>query len=253
MLTETALLSLARTAESQYLERKASRPKDAELRKTLCAFANSTPEGQYSVLFLGINDDGGIKGIDAGSVDSIQRDIAASARDDFYPPISLYTQVVTIEGKGVVAVIVEHSKNRPHFAGHAYRRVGATSQKADDFQYNEFVLERIDKVRHILRGKGKVVSVKWFDSGVAGSVGGKVPAYNDRDFMVVDCDAFVLHLRDVSSGLNIALPLEQVTISFDTGKSRTKFLAESPYPSNSPIGAVHKGLSSVIRNLAKEN
>lgn len=250
MLTETAILALVRTSESQYLERKASRPKDAELRKTLCAFANSTPEGQYSVLFLGINDNGEIKGLDVGSIDLIQRDVVALAREDFYPPIPIYTQVVVVEGKSVIAIVVEYSKNRPHFTGHAYKRVGATSQKADEAQYDEFVLERIDKVRQILKERGKPISVKWLDPGLAGAAGG-VLAYSDRDFVVTGCDAFVLHLRDGSSGLNIALPMEQVTISYDTDKTRTKLLVESPYPSKSSFEAVTEGMETLIRNLSK--
>jgi predicted HTH transcriptional regulator len=105
MLPNQVLLALACSAESQYLERKVAYPGTAEVKKIICAFANSTPEGQYSVLFIGISDDGIIVGLPA------------------------VPQVFEAEGKKLLAVIVEHNKAKPHFTGHAYRRRGLKARK----------------------------------------------------------------------------------------------------------------------------
>lgn len=52
------------TQESSFVERKPDHIKDREARKTVVAFANSTPEGQESALFIGVdNKTGRIVGV----------------------------------------------------------------------------------------------------------------------------------------------------------------------------------------------
>jgi hypothetical protein len=199
-----------------------------EIRKTLSAFANSTPEGHYSVLFLGVTDKGMVKGI-TDSPDKLQKTIAKIAADECYPPIPVDIQVIEPEGKTVVAVVVGHSKNRPHFTGHAYKRVGSESKKATAEEYNEFVLDRIDKIRRILQERGKTISVEWKNAGIAGAIGGTI-AFNDRDYMISSCDAHVLSIVDGASQETIPVPIGDVTISIDANRRRMKLVMAVPRP-----------------------
>jgi Putative DNA-binding domain len=251
MLPDDVLQSLIRTSESQYLERKVTKPKDSELRKTICAFANSTPEGRHSVLLLGVSDAGTVIGLSSDSIDKTQRDIIAMGKEDFYPPITLDTQLVVVEGKTVVAVIVEHSMKRPHFAGHSYVRNGPTSRQASENQYNEFVLDRIDKVRRILREKGNIITVEWPNHDAYELIG--QPPINRRDYTVKGCDAFCLQLEDINVGLNIAIPIESVTITHDMSKNRLMLVMKKAYPlpPSPTLEQINQGLTNLHRNIIR--
>ena len=247
MLSENTLLSSIHTAESQFLERKASCPKAADLKKTLCAFANSTPEGQYSLLLIGVNDDGSIKGVAEQELDQTQKTIIAVGRDDCYPPIPLITQVIRVGEKWILAAIVSHSATKPHFTGHAYRRVGPTSVKADAEEHDNFVVERSDKGRRLLQHKGKPITVTW--DGIY-SLGAGTLAHDLRDYRVDGCDAFVVKLFDLYSHRALAVPLEFVTISHDMTKDRLRLLIDMPYPQPiASLAAVNAGLQRVVEGV----
>lgn len=83
--SESALLALLEAPESQYLERKETCPRGGDLRKTICAFANSTPEDQTSVLFVGVTDKGEVKGVARAEIDQIQRTIQTAGSEECYP------------------------------------------------------------------------------------------------------------------------------------------------------------------------
>lgn len=246
LLDNTTLVSLVNSPESQELERKPG-VSSAEVRKALSAFANSTSEGRYSVLLLGVGDrPGTVIGV-TDEPDKLQKTIVSIA-DGCYPPIPIDVQVFDVAGKRVVAVIVAHSKNRPHFTGQAYVRRGSMSQNATDAEYDEFVLDRIDKARRIAREKA-LLSVEWQNSGVAGAIGGTI-AFNDRDYRIVLCDAHVIELQDQVSGIKIAVPMDRVTISRDPDKNRMKLIASIAYPSHRPTQAqIVAGMERVVNGL----
>lgn len=50
------LVKLLGNHEDNFVERKPEGVAPAELRQTVCAFANSVPEGRVGVLFIGIHD-----------------------------------------------------------------------------------------------------------------------------------------------------------------------------------------------------
>jgi len=238
MLPTDTLVALSKTAESQYLERKRSCPDSATLRSTLCAFANSTPESQYSVLFIGIDDDGAIIGAATDSVDGTQQKIIKIARDDCYPPIHVVPQVVQIDGKTVLAIIVEHSRTTPHFTGHAFVRRGPTTEKASPAQYDELVLQRTSKVARLLREKqtGSLVQVRWLPSEEEHkSRGSAIASYLKSigaPYRIEECDAFVIQLFNTSIMRKIAIPVDQVTISYSTEHNCTLLLIDTVFPGN---------------------
>ncbi len=81
-----AMLKAGQTEELSLVERKPDGFKDREARKVIVAFANSTPQGQEAVLFVGIHDK-------SGAVLGVENPDALQARyskvlEECYPQIT---------------------------------------------------------------------------------------------------------------------------------------------------------------------
>src|SRR5437016_4997291 len=109
--------------EDGWTERKEKGVSTEDFRKALVAFANSVPEGGEAILFVGIANDGNIIGVD--NAEKFQRSVIKRAAEGCYPPIRYTARVVDVNGNHVVAVLVQSSHNRPHFAGPAFVRIGS--------------------------------------------------------------------------------------------------------------------------------
>ncbi len=101
-----------------------------DVRKTLVAFANSVPDGEEAILFIGVADNGAVAGVD--NPDKAQKSFSKTASDWCYPPIKHTSRVIDVDGKHVVALIVQASHNKPHFAGPAFVRTGSESKNASE-------------------------------------------------------------------------------------------------------------------------
>ena len=78
--------------------------------------------------------------------------------NECYPPITVRLESCQVDGKPVLAVIVPHSPQRPHFSGHAFRRVGSQNIKSDEAAYSDFITARSSVGAKILENRGKVVN-----------------------------------------------------------------------------------------------
>jgi hypothetical protein len=215
MLTDEEPLQRLDDHEDNFTERKPPNANRQELRQTLSAFANSVPSNRPAVLFIGVHDKtGDAIGVPASETDSKQKLVREIAERDCYPPITTFKcRVLLVGSLHVVAVIVEASKDRPHFTGPAYVRRGSESVNASPEQFNELILSRNDKVRAILDMRGGLVTLR--------NIGQKI---RERfECFVDDCDAHVVHLTLADQGMrarSIAEPLAHVEISQDTVKHR---------------------------------
>jgi len=144
--------------EDGWTERKPPTVGGDDVRKALVAFANSVPDGEEAILFIGVADNGTPIGVD--NPDNTQKNVRRWA-DWCYPPIRHTSRVVEWGGKHVVAVIVQPDHNRPHFAGPAFLRVGSESVKASESLFQELVASRDGKARPLIEAKrkGELVSV----------------------------------------------------------------------------------------------
>jgi hypothetical protein len=144
--------------EDGWTERKLQTVGGDDVRKALVGFANSLPDGEEALLFIGVADDGTAVGVD--NPDNTQKNVRRWA-DWCYPAIRHTSRVIESGGKHVVAVIVQPDSNRPHFAGPAYVRVGSESTKANEILFDELIVSRMNKARPLLEAmrKGEVVSV----------------------------------------------------------------------------------------------
>src|SRR2546423_2466542 len=139
--------------EDGWTERKENINRTDDIRKALVAFANSVPDGEEAVLFVGVADDGNIIGVD--NPESIQKSVSKTAFEWCYPPIKHTARVIELNDKHVVAVIVQASHNKPHFAGPAFIRSGSQSKKASEEVFNQLIASRISKARPLLEAMRK--------------------------------------------------------------------------------------------------
>lgn len=146
--TKQELLNRIGDFEDNFTERKPDSANDREIRKTIVAFANSSPEGRTAVLYVGIGNDGEVLGVQ--SPDSQQKRISRICSEDCYPPIIPVMEVIEKGGRNIVAVILKRSNDRPHFSGPAFIREGSKSIVASRQLFDEMVTSRLSKPHEIL-------------------------------------------------------------------------------------------------------
>ena len=213
------MLARLTAAEDNLVERKPEGANRSELRRTIVAFANSTPDGQIAVLFLGVHDKGAIIGVQ--SADALQKTIGDVCSTDCYPPVEFFTRAMQVDGKTVLAVGIPSSRSKPHFAGAAFVRRGSKSIVASAELYEELILSRIDKCRQILGWRGQVITVMSIQHrlGVPKRIADQ--AYRTTsECRVLACNAHVVQLEVISDTTRVSEPLESVTIMRDEEKWR---------------------------------
>lgn len=212
--------------ESNLLERKPKTVNEEGYRKTLVAFANSVPEGKEGLLLLGISDKGEIIGCEG--TDSLQKKIRAFCENDCYPPIKYNTDVRDFDGKSVLAVIVPHSRERPHFSGPAYVRVGSESKSANEEQYREFIAARSEVGAALLEFKNSGQHLTLV--GLNKKLGADAPVQGRHreaaTCVVVTIDAHNVRFQDVAADRHYNEALRNLTISRDEKKGRPMVIAE---------------------------
>ena len=232
-MTEAQLIEMLRTGqthESSAIERKPDGFKDREARKVIVAFANSTPEGQAAVLFIGLDDKTG-QVLGVANADALQSRYS-KVLEECYPSITVHMHALAFEGKIVVAIVVPASSRKPHFAGGAYIREGSRSVLASDKLYDELILSRHDVVRELLKYKRAhtFLSVR----GINYKLGSQKPfqggAYVEEipDTKVEDCNGFSVTLYRLDSQVSFSENLKRVSISFDNKKNRPMLLITAP-------------------------
>lgn len=207
------LLKRLQDGEDNFTERKPESAGNSDWKRTMVAFANSVPEDRTAVLFIGVADDGKIKGVN--NTDSIQKSIRNICKQKCYPPIEFQSEVLTIEDKKVVAIEISESFSRPHFAGPAYVREGSESVVASERIYEDLITSRTDTGRAILKHNGEDISVITYRKrlGKIKNLGnGTRFTYKCR---IESCNPHYVTLYEYATGQMIVEPLKNVTVSFD--------------------------------------
>jgi len=223
-MTPNKLLAALSSEEDNFVERKPQNVNEREIRKTIVAFANSVPEGRTAVLFIGVEDDGSISGCD--NTDALQKKIRKQCYNVCYPPIKNFEcEVITVDSKDIVAVQVNHSIERPHFAGQAYVRCGSESVAASPDMFNEIVDSRHSKTGQILQFKDMVVSVETIQHKLGDTKRVSDAKYRTfHECNVIECNAHFVRLYDISTQITHSEPLDCVTIKRDEEKRRLLLL-----------------------------
>ena len=242
MLTDTELITRLNGSEGSFMERKTSFHAE-EVKEALVAFANSLPENQEAVLFIGVAPDGTTPGVECA--DKLQIKITRLAEESCYPPVPCKPTVLKYKGVEVVAAVVQHSKQQPHFVGHAFVRVGSETKKASPEKMEELIASRSEKARRILREKTQLVTTLWKSisdkpttetvirhmmsrsGGHPSSLVGKQWQREvKRECRIESCDSHVVRLLEISTGLHLAASLENVKIDYDETKYRMKLVID---------------------------
>jgi hypothetical protein len=226
-MTNDDLLERLRDHEDNFVERKSDGLSPGDIRKAASAFAN-TVEGRSAILFIGVHDKtGDLLGV--RDTDQMQKKVRAACQEDCYPPITYTSDVLTCDGKSIVALVIPPSSSKPHFTGPAFVRVGSESVKASQEQLNQLVLDRVDKCREILRYKDKgLISVR----GVGYKLGSNKPVADvhyvqHADCTVRTCTAHVVTLEAID-GTIYSEPLDRIEISYDVERSRPMLVVRFP-------------------------
>ena len=225
------------------MERKTSFHTE-EVKEALVAFANSLPENQEAVLFIGVTPEGKHVGVE--NADKCQMNVSKLAKDSCYPPVPCTPTVLKYEGVEVVAAVVQHSKQRPHFVGHAFIRVGSETKKASPEMMEELIASRTDKARRILKEKGNLISTVWrrktyqpparavvnrlrtnSTNEQKATLVGPWDAEDKRECRIEHCDSHVVRLHEISTGCNFSASLENVKIDHDDMKNRMKLVIDN--------------------------
>lgn len=208
--------------EDGYVERKTEAATNSqEIRKTLVAFANSVPQGKTAVFYIGVDNDGTVVGVT--NTDSLQKKIGEVAKRECYPTVEYQAKVLQLDGKNVLAVLVEASDKRPHFSGPAYVREGSQSKLASEKLYEELISSRNEKAGKILRSKEQPVTFRPYEL----DRWGRRRILYAIECSVEGCDAHIVHLYDMGSGRHFSIPLERITINFD--HSTRRLMLEAPH------------------------
>src|SRR5712664_556496 len=216
--TMEQLLQRLQDPEDQIVERKPEGAGGSEFKRQIVAFANTLPESRTGVLFIGVNDDGSVSGVE--NTDKTQKSVRHHAENECYPPIWVDQQVLTVDAKKVIAVSVAGSPRRPHFAGPAYIRRGSETIKASDAEYEKLILSRNDKRRALFEMQGNPVSVILLGKQI-GEPNAMKPNYSIRkNCNIEEVTAFYAKFRIIGVGQAFSEPLEGITISYDDVQQR---------------------------------
>jgi hypothetical protein len=155
---EDKVLGRLTDEEDLFVERK-STPRAEEIRKTVVAFANGLPSSDTGVLFLGIDNNGRPSG-KIEDPDKTQRDVRNWLQECFPPIDGFRLCALTVDGQHVVAVEVSASRDRPHFTGRPWVRVGSeTTQVLSRELFDRMIDDRNDLCWELRLWEGRPVSV----------------------------------------------------------------------------------------------
>ncbi len=214
--------------EDGLTERKPESAGERDFKETITAFANSVPPGAEGVLFVGVADKTG-EVLGCKGVESLQKTISRLCLNDCYPPINHKLESQQFEGKAVLAVIIPHSTLRPHFSGHAYRRVGSQNIKSDEAAYSDFLVARSSVGAKILEHRGKVVLIRTQGK----KLGDHKPLPNTYSeggrFVIEACDAHTVTLQNESSGQRLFEQIENFFVSRDPSTGQEMFIVRDTH------------------------
>lgn len=221
-MNQPSLRARIANLEDGLTERKKGFQGNDEIRKAVVSFANSVPEGHTAVLFIGVANDGTITGVAADDTDKIQQKVRRVCEEDCFPPIAIHlVKVITIDGKHVIAFEFAPSQSRPHFAGHAYIRVGSESVKASLAKLDELIARRNTTAGRLLAAKEQhehltlVIPV-----GADFPPGYPTSQRREWECTVEHCDAHSARFYHIDKQQHVDFPLEFLLLSWDTSNNR---------------------------------
>lgn len=212
--------------EDGFTERKPEGAGSSDFKKTIVAFANSVPEGNEAILFIGVDDKGAPLGVK--NTDSLQKTIRQICEKTCYPSITHQSQVLSVDGKDILAIIIPHSTNRPHFTGPVYIRRGSESVIATEDAFEELIASRSSKCWEIMKWKNKLVTViaRGKELGSTKYLGDS-RYHASHECRIEECNTHYIKFYDIATRRHMSEPLENVRITYDEAKNRLKLVVQN--------------------------
>jgi predicted HTH transcriptional regulator len=204
--SDSELLSRLRNTEDAFVERK-TRSDTSDWLKAAVALANSTPIDYPAILFIGVRDKGDIEGGNC-NYDRLQKTFSEKLAKA-YPAIYYLPKALRVGAAECLAVIIPGSRNRPHFAGPSYVRVGSETKRASEEQFAVLIAERTSKVYRIRQFKGKTIKIQNWTQ-----MRGSIVDTDESGGTLTDCNEHYVTV-EISPGMLASFPLSRVDISFD--------------------------------------
>ncbi len=220
MVEPSELLGRLSDHEDGFTERKLEGVGASELKKTIVAFSNSLPPNRTAILYIGVSDNGDIRGVE--NPDKLQRTLRNLAENDCYPPIWVDTYPLSTESKTVLAIVVPYSTKKPHFAGPAFIRRGSESINATEEVYRELLLSQDDKRRYLLDN----INETWTILALEKKIGEERPKihdkryYEEEDARIFEVASHFVRLQLPSSGRYVTERLNSIDVTYDDKKHR---------------------------------
>ncbi len=231
-LIRQELLNRLKDDEDSFVERKLE---GDDLKRTIVAFANSVPSDREAILYIGVRNDGAISGVT--NADATQKKIHKICFKDCYPPIKFSTEILRIDDKPVLAVIIPSSLERPHFAGQAFIRVGTESIPASKELFDDLITSRHSKAGELLKYKGKIVIVislkaplgrPQFPQTAAGTT--LMPRLHEVECTIEAVNPFFARLVEIGGGRRFSEPLANIELSYNEVKNRLMVIVRLDQP-----------------------
>jgi hypothetical protein len=227
MLSDQEIEVRLNNLEDSLTERKTEGDRK-DFLKTICGFANSVPEGQIGILFIGVKDDGTIKGIKGP--ESLQKTIREICEDKCYPKVTYQTRIMRKENTNYLAVLLPFSKGKPHFSGPVYVRKGSETGVASDEMFAELIYSRTSKVSQILKWRDKIITVEAIGKMLGSTEPLGDPRYRESaDCLIIECNPNFIRLKITSSDKYVSEPMSNIQTAFDEKKYRLKLIV-TPNP-----------------------
>lgn len=218
-MNQENLLRRLEASEDCLVERKPEGVNADELRRTICAFANSVGTDETAILFIGVADNGTPIGV--SNPDDKQKQLRRICEQICYPPVRYQAYVINHAGCHVVAVVIPESKAKPHFSGPAFVRRGSESVAASAEQYENLILSRSDKAGALQRIGRSPITVHSMRHRLGSTKPIADQSYRESAECIIEsCDAHVVKLSVLASGRRVSEPLENITISYDEERQR---------------------------------
>jgi Putative DNA-binding domain len=215
-MTNEDLIRLLHSTEHSFVERKTVADQ-RDWVKTMVGFANTLDTVATGVLFIGATDNGQIQTTDT-NLDKLQKTFSDKAAM-IYPAMPYTTQIVTEDGRECLAILVNGSHFRPHFAGPPYLRDGSqTIVPSGGVQFDRLISARESKAFEIQRWIGKQVTLRLFSRKDQDARQMGEGPEKKSTVVVVDCNQFYVTLKfqpQDYKGIAWSPPLGKIEIAFD--------------------------------------
>ncbi len=124
--------------EDSTIEFKRELPERKELSDEMAAFAND----RGGVILIGVEDNGGIVGIDRESLDRVEKTVVEICQDSIDPPVHIVTEKLCIDGKNLIKIDVSRTPFVHRSANGYFIRQGSTKREMTTEQLGRLLQNR---------------------------------------------------------------------------------------------------------------